>query len=543
LAEIFDVFLSYNHADKEAVRELVQALRDRGVRIWRDGDNLPLGQSWQTEVQAMIPTAPAAAAIIGPSGIGGWHGREIEACNSQNVQRRMPLIPVLLPGAPDPATLPVFLSELTWSDLRKGLMEDVLDELARRIPKRPAEPEPRLSGSGPLLHNLPFPSIEDLLKGRDEDLQNLAACLAGPSQATAITQRRAIHGLGGIGKTRLAVEYAWRFGSQYTAVLFVRADSPEGLRSGIAALAGPGLLDLSERHTRPVSDLADTVLRWFQGNPGWLLILDNVDSEDALKAVLEHLPRLDKGHVLITSRRREWPGAVRRQPLGLLPPHEAVRFLLQRTLEERARADDDAERASKLAKTLGYLPLALEQAAAYINRNQMSFADYLEDWDSERDRVLFWHDENVMQYPASVAVTWQKTLDQLGSTAKVILFLSAYLAPEPIPVEMFETATKSIQDGLGLLNLKAKEDVSQSAIKEALADLSAYSMVLREGKTLTVHPLVQEVMRSRFSEDQRRSWIEISLRLVSWYSPLDPDDVRTWPVWDLLRPHVTEVIE
>lgn len=378
MAEIFDVFLSYNHDDKEAVRELAQALRDRGVRIWRDGDNLPLGLSWQREVQKVIPTTPAAAAVIGPSGIGGWHGREIEACNSQNVLRRMPLIPVLLPGAPDPAMLPVFLSELTWSDLREGLTAEMLDELARRIPRRPAEAEPPLSGPGPRLHNLPFVSIEDLLKGRDQELKNLATSLA--SHATAITQRRAIHGLGGIGKTRLAVEYAWQYGSRHTVVLFVRVDSPEGLRSGLASLARPGLLDLPERRTFSEDEVTEAVLRWLQEHPGWLLILDNVDSKEAERAVLEVLSLLDKGHVLITSRRREWPAGVRKQPLGILLHDEATQFLLQRTEEDRPRMEDDSEQASRLAKILGDLPLALEQAAAYIDRNQSTFADYLDDW-------------------------------------------------------------------------------------------------------------------------------------------------------------------
>jgi TIR domain/NB-ARC domain len=369
----FDIFLSYNRADKDTVRVLAEALRERKVRVWRDEDNLPLGLSWQKLVQEVIPTAPAAAAVIGPSGIGDWQGREIEACQTQNVKRRMPLIPILLPGAPDPSTLP-FLSELTWFDLREGLTDKALGQLARRIPKGPSESEPRLPGAGPRLHNLPFLSLGDLLKGRDEDLERLAASLQRSSRATVITQRQVIHGLGGIGKTRLAVEYAWRFGDRYETVFFAGADTPETLWANLATLADPKFLNLLERQTSAEAAVVGAVLRWFRENDRWLLILDNVDTEEAERAVLSILPSIGSGQVLVTSRRADWPSGVEEQSLDKLSSEEATLFLLERTDKKRVKTANDGETACELTRILDGLPLALEQAAAYIAHHRISFA-------------------------------------------------------------------------------------------------------------------------------------------------------------------------
>src|SRR4029078_652403 len=150
-------------------------------------------------------------------------------------------------------------------------------------------------------------------------------------------------------------------------------------------------------------------------------------------AVEDLLPGLTTGHVLVTSRRREWSAGIQKQPLGALSQEEAVQFLLQRTASERASSPADVDQAKHLAEILDGLPLALEQAAAYIAHHQISFKSYLGDWETQRPTVLSYYDKSVMRYPASVAVTWQTTFNRLHPTAAAILRLTAYLAPDPIP--------------------------------------------------------------------------------------------------------------
>lgn len=286
-----------------------------------------------------------------------------------------PRSPARCPEKPD---LPAFLSELTWVDLRNGITEDGIVELVRGIPttKRRAKPPSKPVSLGPPhLHNLP-PALGDWLKGRDDELRALAASLEGGGQTAIVQKHKALYGLGGIGKTRLAVEYAWRFGSRYTAAFFVRADSPEGLRTGLAALVQADLLNLEERQAE--TETVHAVVRWLKLNPGWLLILDNVDTKEAEVAVLAFLQSLTGGHVLITSRLRDWPrNRIHTQPLGTIPLDEARDFLLKRTDDDRRPAPDDGERAQSLAKKLDGLPLALEQAGAYIVHTRLSFSQYL----------------------------------------------------------------------------------------------------------------------------------------------------------------------
>ena len=125
----FDVFLSHNSADKPTVIALAEALRERKLHVWLDAWELVPGQPWQVALEQVIETVPSAAVIVGSDGIGPWEEPEMRACIDQCVQRKLAVIPVLLPGAPDKPKLPLFLRSYTWVDLRGGLKTEALDRL------------------------------------------------------------------------------------------------------------------------------------------------------------------------------------------------------------------------------------------------------------------------------------------------------------------------------------------------------------------------------------------------------------------------------
>jgi CHASE2 domain-containing sensor protein len=124
-----DVFLSHNSQDKPAVRALAAALRRRGLTVWVDEQELAPGRPWQEGLEEVIQTVRSAAVMLGPSGLGPWEIEEMRACLSEGVDRDLPIIPVLLPGAPAEPRLPLFLRRYTWVDLRSGLTEAGLDRL------------------------------------------------------------------------------------------------------------------------------------------------------------------------------------------------------------------------------------------------------------------------------------------------------------------------------------------------------------------------------------------------------------------------------
>lgn len=125
----FDVFLSHNSQDKPAVIALADLLVERGLSVWLDAWELVPGQPWQEAVEDIIATTRSSAVLVGGDGMGPWQDREMRTCLTQFTRRRLPVIPVLLPGAARCPELPLFLAEMTWVDLRNGFETAGLDRL------------------------------------------------------------------------------------------------------------------------------------------------------------------------------------------------------------------------------------------------------------------------------------------------------------------------------------------------------------------------------------------------------------------------------
>jgi predicted ATPase len=186
---------------------------------------------------------------------------------------------------------------------------------------------------------------------------------------------RALQGIGGVGKTRLAIEYAYMHAADYSALLFVGAEDPSALTAGLAGLAA--VLDLPEQEARQDTAKIGAVMRWLEANPTWLLILDNVNDEKAIAAVNGLMSELKGGHVIMTARLSNFGASVRNLELDALDEDAATQFLLSRTAEDRERAQDDEAQARALARELGGLPLALELAGADISKTRINIATYL----------------------------------------------------------------------------------------------------------------------------------------------------------------------
>ena len=309
----------------------------------------------------------------------------------------------------------------------------------------------------------------------------------------------------------------------------------------MASLAEEDLLNLTEPGVDQKT-AESAVLKWLRANKSWLLILDNADTEQAAAEVEALLPNLVAGHVIITSRYTRWSASVRPQSLGLLHPKEATEFLLERTASRRIESKEDQSIAETLAKELGFLPLALEQTAAYIAHDKISLADYLEQWQTEKMQVLNWYNEREMKYPVSAAVTFNRTFDQLSLASRSVLRFSAFLAPDPIPTAMFEENSKIVAEAMQLLSKESVQDnKAEFNAKAAFGELASYSMITKESKSFTLHRIVQQVIRSRIASKHRKNWLEKALRLVNNFAPTDSYDVRTWPILNVLRPQAETI--
>ena len=404
-----------------------------------------------------------------------------------------------------------------------ALIDILVEEQSAALAKRQSA-EPRRQPN-----NLPYASLGPLFKGRDSIMETLHDSLRQRRNggATAVVGK-ALHGLGGVGKTRLSVEYAYKYADDYSALLFVSADTPQLLDAGLAKLAEPDILDL------PEADLAkgsvQAVLRWLANNPLWLLILDNVDDESAAGAVEHLLPRLRGGHALITGRLADYSAAINTIPLDLLRSEDASAFLLERTKGRRSDARDDAARAAELADELDGLALGLEQAGAYICKNRIGFTNYLALWRKNRQVVLKWVDPRLMGYNKDVGVeaTWMTSFAMLTPGARRLLGRLAFLAPEPIPSGLLDSA------------LPTDDDLVDG--RSALTDLDGYSLVMRDSNRDTsrfwAHRLVLDATRRNLTID------DACLRLgesVKWIRAAF-DDKELGPFRAQLIPHVVCVL-
>jgi len=403
----------------------------------------------------------------------------------------------------------------------------ILDRLtkarAERTPRRPK--------------NLPFASLGSLFKGREEVLDTLHKALNADAGGRTAIVGRALHGLGGIGKTRLAVEYALQHESEHSALLFLRADAPASLDTSLAALAGPDILDLPEQDAREDAAKIAAALGWLAAHPGWLMIVDNVDDPAAVAAVDKLLARLSGGKVIVTGRAGNFPASLRKLELGVLDAPASVAFLIERTDDYRAHSPDDAKLAQELAGELGGLALGLEQAGAYIATERIGFARYLELWRDKRATLLGWFDTTLMSYDhdTGLAATWATSVDRLSPDARRLLERLAFLAPDPVPDTLLDVAAPGDPEAFGA--------------RAARANLFAYSLVSRAtveaGKPaqdgFVVHRLVQDFARRSMSEERRREALREALGWVNRAFDGDPDDVRGWPTLDPLAPHVLVV--
>lgn len=389
------------------------------------------------------------------------------------------------------------------------------DELRRKILR-----EEWTNSKRPKPIVLPYPSLGDLFKGRDEFLRGLSDSLQNRGHTAIVSH--AFYGLGGIGKTRSAVEYAWAHRDTYSALLFVVAETPEALRRNLAALAGTLVPELE---TTDDAIRLQAVLDWLQANPGWFLIFDNVDAKPALAEVERILGALSGGHVVVTSRLADFSGNFQPLELDVLAIDDAAAFLLARTEGRRRTATDDDSKVREVAVELGQLALALEQAAAFIAKRRLTFSQYLEQWHSHRDEALAWFDATVTGYPRAVAVTWQTSIAQLSEHGRRMLERLAWLAPEKVPEFLLDVPIPGAE---------------AENLHDALDDLAAYSLVTRdaEGPFFLIHRLVQDVTRRSLASEVRHQRLQEALGWVNAAFRANPQDVRNWPCLDPLASHV-----
>lgn len=360
------------------------------------------------------------------------------------------------------------------------------------------------------------PNRNPYFTGRTEMLGELHRRLHG-GEATLVVQ--ALYGLGGVGKSQLVLEYAYRFAADYDLVWWIDAEQLVLIPDQLASLA----VDLGLSVGPTVADTVDRLMAVLRGGKRWLLIFDNAGRP----ADIAGYQPGGHGHVLITSRYPAWGALGGRHEVDVLTRSETVALLRARipTLDEGL--------AVELAVELGDLPLAAAQAAAYLEQTDLPPEDYLRRFRTQRATLLTRGD--VLGYRGRIDTAWALSFERLRAeepAAVQLLELAAFLAPEPVPLFLF-----SGQPALLPEPLRSRAQDSD-ALADTVGALVGYSLARRDSQGFQLHRLVQAVIRSRLAPDQQQVAADRVLALLAAAAPGNPEDPVSWDGYTQLTSHV-----
>jgi tetratricopeptide (TPR) repeat protein/transcriptional regulator with XRE-family HTH domain len=389
-------------------------------------------------------------------------------------------------------------------------------------------PSPRFSK----LWNLPYPR-NPFFTGREEFLRSLHTRL---HQEQAIAHQLVISGLGGIGKTQITLEYAYRYRQDYAAVFWVNAATREMLLDGMVTIAE--LLQLPGSGGHDYTNLFWTVKEWFATHNNWLLILDNVED---ITLVHEVVPPECPGHLLLTTREQCLGSFVQYLEVEKMATDEGIHFLLRRVplLHQEVASDTLApsvlEDAATLVQLMDGLPLALDQAGAYIDETGCDLAHYC---------MLYHHYSNMLldrrgrfgdNHPYSVVATFSLSLQQIAKYSPLaadLLRLCAFLSPDAIPEEIFLQERETASSFESCLAFDAL------ALNEAFAILRRHSLIKRHAgiALFNIHRLVQTVIRTQMDQNAYHHWAHQAIRVINRAFPA-VEAFTTWPRCQRLLSH------
>ena len=539
----WDFFVSYTQADRGWAEWLAWLLEEDGHRVLIQAWDFPPGSDWIHGMQAGVAGATRTVAVLSKdyltSVYGGAEWRAAWAADPEGREHKLLTVRVgdcdrtgLLAGV-----VGVDVFDVDEAEARARVLTMVAGALAGRAkpatappfpaPARPVVKQAQFPGALPRVWNVPARNPH--FTGRSDSLAALERGLAAGATVTV----QSVHGMGGIGKTQLAVEYAHRHATDYDAVWWIAAEEPALLPGQFAALA-TRLGRQPESDPAALRELVHDALRQV---PGWLLVFDNADSVEDIAGWIPvaPLPAGVPGHVVVTTRRGGFSTVGRVHDLDVVDPDEAVQLMRSR-IPHLAR-----DAALRIADRLGRLPLALEQAAAYVDRTGMPADDYLRLLRT-RARDMYGRGA-VPNHTETIATLWDLSLERVAAESPAALQLMAvcaYLAPVGIPLDLFTRHPGELPEPL------ASTVADPLALHEAVAVAIDYSLGNRTAGGLQLHRLIQGALRlrDRPAGPGAAGSLAVAVKLLRADAPaMITGKPENWPRWSVLLPHALAATE
>ncbi len=556
-ARPLNVFYSYAHKDAKLRDELGKhlfPLKRQGLMVdWYDRD-ISAGKEWEQEIEARLNTSDIILLLISSDFLASdyCYGIELKRALERHDAGEARVIPILLKPVDWQGTpfrklqvLPKKAKAVTkWTNQAEALAEiakgirEVVSELQDQASLNhspssqtasPTPPVPADSSLPPgILSPYPIQEIESepvwqvpykrntLFTGRKEILERLRHAFTEDTNAG--TKILVLSGMGGMGKTQTALEYAYLYKEDYHTVLWAKADSPEVLNTDFASFAGP--LNVPGEREQDQKYAVDAVKRWLEVHTNWLLVLDNVEDLDMVR---DYLPPAPRGHILVTSFKSVAGGIAFRLEIEKMTPEEGILFLLYRTghlakgdLLDKA-SEFDRQIASKIVEEMDGLPLAIDQAGAYIEKTVCGLSGFLDLYKERRGELLRRRGGFASGHPEPVATTLALSftkIEQVNPAAAELLRFFAFLHPDAIFDEL-------IRKGASQLGSELQTAAADAfTLNDMIGELNNYSLVRRSSEgILSIHRLVQAVLKDNLSKEAQHDWAERTVRAVNQAFP------------------------
>ena len=395
---------------------------------------------------------------------------------------------------------------------------------------RPAQPAgagtgqgdgPRFPGTVPRIWSAPARNAD--FTGRAETLELLRDKLSGSG---AVVVAQALYGLGGVGKTQLALEYAHRFMADYDLVWWVPSERSEEISQSLADLARKMELRVGDN----VAEAAEAALEELRRDtiPRWLLIFDNADNPKQLEA---YLP-MGSGHVIITSRNQSWTNSADLLEVDVFSRDESVAHLLRHV------PNIDQADAGRVAEALGDLPLAIEQASAWLEQTGMPAQAYVAELATRATRILALNQPS--DYPTPVVATWNMSFDRLrgrSPAAVRLLQILAFCSSGPISMNLLYSEET-------ILSLLPYDPALSERLMlgRIIRDISRFALVKVDqgSNSLQIHRLVQAVIRAQMTEQEQTDARHELHKILVGARPRqgETDDPANWSTYEIIWPHL-----
>ncbi len=503
------IFVCYAHEDIAALEETCAWFKARGHAVWYD-ERIHAGFEWADELAEAIDECSVLLFLATP------HAIESRYCRNE-------IAYAIDVGKP---VLTVFMEPL---ELSGGLKLSLLRQQAIvRWQLNADEYHEQLSFALEALSNdmaltgLGTTSAKRIFQvprarnrafsGRESELAAINDAFGDAPGAVVLV------GHPGVGKSQIALEFLYRHCASAALVAWIRAEDQASLDADFTQLAVN--LGLTEARNADTPQIIASVTKWLSDHSRWWLVLDNVESPEQIAT---YLPAELRGNLLLTSRNQTWDRFAASVPITPFAEHEAVQFVLDRT------GQDDEEAARELAQTLGFLPLALEEASAYVTATGRTLARYL-DLFSEHHDELMGRSRPPADYPASLRTTLEMALGKVEEIEpESVGFLDAlsYLAPDDIPLSF-----------LAKLRVSGREP-TELELDGYVSALRKYSLIGVQPDSISVHRLTQLVLRDRMDSSRGNELMEEVLAILGAEFPRVTDITgEAMPKCRRLLPHV-----